>query len=169
MKFFMTVGLSVLSTSLWAVSGTADLKGTAEQSAIKGTAHFEETKEGLHVKAQVMGLPPGLHGFHIHEFGSCDELGKAAGSHYNPQNAPHGHLVKDGPTKAHAGDMGNIKADATGSAWLDMILPGVTLAGSAASVGGRAVVVHEKADDFGQPVGNAGGRIACGPILITGN
>jgi Cu-Zn family superoxide dismutase len=35
-------------------------------------------------------------------------------------------------------------------------------------VAGRAFVLHEKADDFGQPVGNAGSRIGCGPIVLTG-
>ncbi|MBI3291414.1 MAG: superoxide dismutase family protein, partial [Elusimicrobia bacterium] len=43
-----------------------------------------------------------------------------------------------------------------------------SLSGSKYAVGGRAVIVHEKADDFGQPVGNAGGRIGCGLIVITG-
>ena len=29
----------------------------------------------------------------------------------------------------------------------------------------RSLVIHELADDFGQPTGNAGGRLACG-ILV---
>jgi Cu-Zn family superoxide dismutase len=29
--------------------------------------------------------------------------------------------------------------------------------------------VHEKADDFGQPTGNAGGRVGCGVIAVTGD
>ena len=32
---------------------------------------------------------------------------------------------------------------------------------------GRALVVHEKPDDFGQPTGNAGARLACGLIERT--
>ena len=35
------------------------------------------------------------------------------------------------------------------------------------SILGHGVVVHEKADDFGQPVGNAGGRLAVGVIGIA--
>ena len=114
-------------------------------------------------------MPPGLHGFHIHEFGGCGDSGKAAGGHYNPEGAMHGMLAKDGPHKAHAGDMGNITVDANGGATLETVLPNVHLTGGASSVAGRAVILHEKADDFSQPTGNAGGRIACGPIVITGN
>ena len=29
---------------------------------------------------------------------------------------------------------------------------------------GRAIIIHEKKDDGGQPTGNAGGRIGCGVI-----
>jgi Cu-Zn family superoxide dismutase len=48
-------------------------------------------------------------------------------------------------------------------------LQGVTLAGSGANSlfheGGTAVVIHEKADDMKtDPAGNAGARIACGPV-----
>jgi len=32
------------------------------------------------------------------------------------------------------------------------------------SIIGRSIVVHEKADTFGQPTGNAGGRVAFGVI-----
>ena len=37
--------------------------------------------------------------------------------------------------------------------------------GDPSSYLGRAIIVHEKQDDGGQPTGNAGGRIGCG--LIT--
>ncbi|XWX15616.1 superoxide dismutase family protein [Nannocystis pusilla] len=42
-----------------------------------------------------------------------------------------------------------------------------SIAGGDYSVLGRAIIVHEKPDDFGQPTGNAGARLACGIILST--
>lgn len=151
-----------------AENGTAVIKGTAEGSAAAGTVTFQDTRDGLKVTAKLAGLPPGKHGFHIHEFGSCDDAGKAAGGHYNPKSSRHGFLPKDGIHKAHGGDMGNITAGADGTAALDLVLPHITLTSGKFTVAGRAVVVHEKADDFGQPVGNAGSRIGCGAILVTG-
>jgi Cu-Zn family superoxide dismutase len=35
------------------------------------------------------------------------------------------------------------------------------------SIIGRGLVVHEKADDFGQPTGNAGGRLAVGVVGVA--
>jgi superoxide dismutase, Cu-Zn family len=160
----LVIGLAVRG---WAATGTAEMKGTGDNLPM-GTVHFEDTAAGLMIQAQLANVPPGVHAFHIHEFGRCAEMGKAAGSHYNPASAPHGQVLKDGIQHAHAGDLGNITADKSGSAALQAILPGVTLAESKYTVGGRAVILHEKADDFSQPAGNAGGRIACGPIVVAG-
>lgn len=159
--------MAATAASVQANSAIAEIKGTAENSPIKGTVTFEDTTAGLRVRAQLANVPPGLHGFHIHEYGSCAEEGKAAGGHYNPAGTQHGMVVKDGVKHAHAGDMGNIKADASGGASLEVLIPGVSIAAGTYTVGGRAVILHEKADDFGQPVGNAGGRIGCGPILLV--
>lgn len=149
-------------------TGVAVVKGTAEGSPVGGTVTFLETKEGLKVTAKLTGLPPGVHAFHIHQFGSCADAGKAAGSHYNPMSSPHGFLPKDGMKKAHGGDMGNITAAADGTATLEIVLHHIALSNGKFNVGGRAVIVHEKTDDFSQPVGNAGGRIGCGIISVTG-
>jgi Cu-Zn family superoxide dismutase len=65
--------------------------------------------------------------------------------------------------------MGNITASANGEATLEATLHDVTLSGGKNAIGGRAIILHEKADDFSQPTGNAGGRIGCGTIVITGN
>lgn len=152
----------------WAATGKALIKGTAEGSKISGTVTFEDTADGLKVSAKVENGPAGDHGFHIHEFGDCSDMGKNAGSHYNPRNKPHGHVIKDGLQKAHAGDLGNMGIGEDGKGSVEATIPGITIADGKNTVGGRAVILHEKADDYSQPVGNAGGRIGCGPIVLTG-
>jgi Cu-Zn family superoxide dismutase len=161
-------GLAFLSSPLWATTGEAKIVATSTASAISGVVRFEEVKEGLKVSAQIENAPVGDHGFHIHEFGDCGNAGNNAGSHYNPENKPHGHVMKDGVAKAHIGDLGNLTIGEDGKGQVEAVIPGLTLSGGKYSVGGRAVVVHEKKDDFGQPTGNAGGRIGCGSIAITG-
>ncbi len=128
---------------------------------------FEENG-GLRVQAVFENLPPGKHGFHIHENGSCEDGGKAAGGHFNPGNAMHGDMPKDGMGKAHPGDMGNIDVIAEGKGMVQVFLPGVTLKEGPNAVLGKAIIVHEKEDDFSQPTGNAGGRIGCGIIESIG-
>ena len=151
----------------FAESGLAALKGTDPSTTVSGTASFEDLPDGLAVTVQVSGLAPGKHAIHIHEFGDCGDSGKAAGSHYNPSGVPHGFRPKDGASHAHPGDMGNLEVDANGMAVLNITLPGVELSGGTLSVAGRTVIIHANEDDFSQPTGNAGDRVACGEILIT--
>ena len=143
----------------------AELKPTVEGVPITGKVSFMETDEGLKINAVVENAPPGKHGIHIHENGSCEDHGNAAGGHFNPDSVPHGDLVKDGFTHAHAGDLGNIEIDANGKGTLEKTLPGLTLDRGKYGVMGRSLILHEKTDDFGQPTGNAGGRIACAVII----
>jgi Cu-Zn family superoxide dismutase len=63
--------------------------------------------------------------------------------------------------------MGNLIADETGKAHLEMVLTGVTLMGPTDPIVGRSVIVHAKPDDGGQPTGNAGGRVGAGVIGIA--
>lgn len=140
-------------------SARATLTPTVAGGTAQGTAALTEQAEGLRVAIQVLGLSPGEHGIHIHEKGDCGEGGNAAGGHFNPAGAPHGFLPKDG-AQAHPGDMGNITVQEDGTGTLELTLPGVKLQ----DVVGRAIILHEKRDDFGQPTGNAGGRIGCGVI-----
>ncbi len=166
---FIGVGLIVGCANVWADTGKAVIKGTAEGSHVSGRATLKDTSQGLMVVVTVANVSPGQHGLHIHEKGDCGDQGKAAGGHFNPAKVPHGFLPKDGPTKAHAGDMGNIQVGPKGSGKATILLPGVSLKGTGgtASVDGRAIILHEKTDDFGQPTGNAGGRIGCGVIQVT--
>jgi len=141
----------------------ARMSGTAEGSAIKGSVHFHEVEGALKVMAQFSGVTPGKHGIHVHEKGSCEDGGKAAGGHFNPHGTAHGFLPEDGLHAAHAGDMGNILIEEDGTGTLVVELPELSLAGEHGVVG-KAVILHEKEDDFGQPTGNAGSRIGCGVI-----
>ena len=161
----MNILLLVASVAL-ADTGVASVAGTAADSKISGSVRLTDTPAGLKVEVSVTGLTPGAHGFHIHENGACGDSGKAAGAHYNPSGAPHGELSKSDPMKVHAGDSGNLTADKDGKAEMSVTLPGVTVSGKL-PVAGRAVIVHEKADDFSQPAGNAGGRVACGIIGVV--
>ena len=151
-----------------AESAKAAFKPTAESSAgLSGTATLTDTAGGLQVTVELTHVTPGQHGVHVHQYGQCSDGGNGAGGHFNPDNVTHGLLPKDGLAKAHPGDLGNIEVGPDGSGTLSVVLPGVSLSGSKYAVAGRAIIVHEKPDDFGQPTGNAGGRIACGPILVT--
>jgi Cu-Zn family superoxide dismutase len=139
----------------------------ASGSTLKGIVRFAEEGSMVKMVADLEGLAPNSqHGFHVHEFGDCSAAdASSAGSHYDPiQTKLHG---KPGDKGVHAGDMGNIAADAGGKAHYELTLHGISIAGPQSPILGRAVIVHAKPDDFGQPVGNAGGRIGCGVIGIA--
>jgi len=130
---------------------------------VSGTVTFTEVADGVQVHADITGLTPGNHGFHVHEFGDCSAAdASSAGAHFNPTNNPHA-----GPdaTERHVGDMGNVEADASGKATLEYVDHQISLTTDERSVIGRSVVVHVKADDLKtQPSGDSGARIACGVI-----
>lgn len=133
---------------------------------VSGTLTFDKTPNGVRIHGTISGLEPrSVHAMHIHEFGdqSSDD-GMAAGSHYNPENHPHGDVSS--PTR-HAGDLGNVTADDTGKASVNLTLKDITLADVKNPVIGRGVVIHTRADDFSQPVGNAGGRLGVGVIGVA--
>jgi Cu-Zn family superoxide dismutase len=132
---------------------------------VQGMVTFTKSGDEMKIVADVSGLTPGKHGFHIHEWGDCSSPdGKSAGGHFNPTNNPHaGHDAAE----RHEGDLGNLEADASGKAHLELTDKMMTFSGEK-SIIGRGVIVHEKEDDLkSQPVGNAGGRVACGVIGIA--
>lgn len=128
----------------------------------RGTVTFTQDGKGVKVVGSFTGLNLGEHGFHIHEKGDCSAPDAAsAGGHFNP--VPHNHGARDAAER-HVGDLGNLKADPYGLARVDFVDEKISLDGPN-SIIGKAVIVHEKADDFTtQPTGNAGGRLACGVI-----
>src|SRR5690606_34410472 len=78
-----------------------------------GTVALADSKYGLVLTPDLKDLPPGVHGFHIHENGSCDakqQDGKpvpagAAGGHYDPDGRK-----KQGTTSSDDGPRGDLAA-----------------------------------------------------------
>lgn len=135
------------------------------ESDVFGTVHFTKKGNEVRVRGVVRGLEPGKHGFHVHQYGDLTDLkqGKSAGGHYNPTHQPHGRRTDQ---ERHVGDLGNIEANEEGVARFDFTDRVIDLGGPH-SVVGRALVVHESADQFTQPSGDAGDRVAIGVIGIA--
>uniref|UniRef100_G3E253 Superoxide dismutase [Cu-Zn], chloroplastic n=1 Tax=Scutellaria baicalensis TaxID=65409 RepID=G3E253_SCUBA len=157
--------LSVVAATKKAV---AVLKGT---SSVEGVVTLTQEDDGpTTVKVRVTGLTPGKHGFHLHEYGDTTNGCISTGPHFNPKGLTHGAPEDE---VRHAGDLGNIVANAEGVAEVTIVDNQIPLSGPN-SVVGRAFVVHELEDDLGKgghelslSTGNAGGRLACGVLGLT--
>ncbi|KAK6936111.1 Superoxide dismutase, copper/zinc binding domain [Dillenia turbinata] len=141
----------------------AVLTGT---SSVEGVATLTQEDDGpTTVNVKVTGLTPGPHGFHLHEYGDTTNGCISTGAHFNPNGMTHGAPEDE---IRHAGDLGNIVANADGVAEATIVDKQIPLSGPN-SIVGRAFVVHELKDDLGKgghelslTTGNAGGRLACG-------
>lgn len=148
--------------------GVAVLKGT---SKVEGVITLAQDGDGpTTVTVKITGLTPGKHGFHLHEYGDTTNGCMSTGAHFNPKGLTHGAPEDD---VRHAGDLGNIVANASGVAEATIVDNQIPLGGPN-SIVGRAFVVHELEDDLGKgghelslSTGNAGGRLACGVIGLT--
>ena len=139
-----------------------------------GRALLTATGNGIEVRVNVQGLTPGPHGIHLHAIGRCvtgpDPSGRevsfgGAGGHFDPGGSQHHGQPGQVPQRGHAGDMPNVMVAADGTGELRFVHPHLTLGTDAATALGRAIVVHEKADDYrSQPAGDSGGRVLCGVI-----
>ncbi|MES2885947.1 MAG: superoxide dismutase family protein [Pseudomonadota bacterium] len=132
-------------------------------SANIGSVQLSDTDHGLLVTPALVGLPPGAHGFHLHQFPDCGAAmkdgkmtaGISAGEHYDP-SASGEHTGPDG--RGHAGDLPRLMVAADGSAATGFVVPRLRLA----EVGNRSLVIHAEADDYAAAPGGA--RIACGVV-----
>ena len=115
------------------------------------------------MKIDLSGASPGKHAVHLHEKGDCSEGGKGAGGHFNPDGKNHG---SPSDAERHAGDFGNVTVGADGSGSATIVTNLLTISAGDQSCVGKAIIVHAKEDDFGQPTGNAGGRIGCGVVML---
>ncbi len=135
-------------------------------SKVRGTVVFDSTPGGVKITAKIGGLnPDSKHAIHIHEFGDLgSDDATSAGDHFNPDGHPHALPDTD---ERHGGDLGNLESDGSGNATLEITVKGLTLSPGPRCILGRAIIVHAKEDDGGQPSGNAGDRIGAGVIGIS--
>lgn len=166
MKKLSVLAVSVLLLAACATTmrptATATLAPTSGNTAA-GTVRFVQLADGaVEVSVNLTGVPPGVHGFHVHDKGDCGDNGNAAGGHFNPTASPHGAPAAD---PHHAGDFGNVTADSNGVVDTRFTTRSVTVEAGASSAVGHALILHANPDDLTtQPTGNAGGRIACGVV-----
>ena len=146
-----------------------DLVDAAGGRTAIGTVRIVETKLGLAFYPELTGLPPGLHGFHVHANPSCapasptgtPAAAMAAGGHFDPAGSnKHGEPWGDG----HLGDLPPLYVAADGTARSPVLAPRIA---SLSVVAQRALMIHAGGDnhaDHPEPLGGGRGRIACGVI-----
>jgi superoxide dismutase, Cu-Zn family len=132
-----------------------------------GTMTISDGAGGATVKTALKGLPPGPHGFHIHQNGSCQPAtannqpvpAGAAGGHFDPQNTG----KHEGPEgNGHLGDLPALQVGPDGNAAQTLTAPHIK---DLSGLKGKAVVIHAGGDNYSdqpQPLGGGGARIACG-------
>ncbi|MBP1729255.1 MAG: superoxide dismutase [Deltaproteobacteria bacterium] len=171
-----TQSMVIVFAAILALCGTTWADVTVQMSLVDekgigatvGQVIISESPYGLVFTPALSGLPPGLHGFHLHENPSCaakEKDGKqvpalAAGGHYDPAaTKKHGLPWGDG----HLGDLPALFVDAAGKAASPVLAPRLKLA----DLPGRSLMVHVGGDnhaDHPAPLGGGGARLACGVI-----
>lgn len=136
-----------------------------------GVVQLADSDYGLLITPQLSGLPPGIHGLHIHANPACGPAekegrvvpGLAAGGHFDPQATGH----HEGPYQAgHLGDLPPLYVDDQGSATTPILAPRLTLQ----QVVDHALMIHQGGDNFSDtpsPLGGGGPRLACGVIATA--
>jgi Cu-Zn family superoxide dismutase len=134
-----------------------------------GTITITGTETGAVFKLALHGLPPGPHGFHVHENANCGPTfingiripAGAAGDHYDPENTGR----HEGPMgEGHLGDLPVLEAAENGTATQTLTAPRIK---DIDKLKGRALIIHINGDNYSDSpalLGGGGGRIACGII-----
>lgn len=125
-----------------------------------GTVKADDTIYGLLLTPNLTGLPPGTHGFHVHQFPMCGNSGAAAGGHLDPLQT-NKHL---GPYRGngHLGDLPVLIVDENGKATLPVLAPRLKLD----QIKGHALMIHAGSDNYSDKpkMGGGGARLGCGEI-----
>ena len=162
----LSLASAVLPASQAAPTAYASLINAAGEEI--GMARMIQGATGVLIHVRVEGLTPGAHGLHLHSHGICDahEGFKTAKGHVGKVEGGHGLLNPNGP---EPGDIPNIFVGADGLGEMEAYSPRVSLVkgpNNLIDADGSTFIIHEKADDHvTQPIGGAGGRVACGVIV----
>jgi Cu-Zn family superoxide dismutase len=133
-----------------------------------GSITISQTKDGVNLAVDLSKLPPGEHGFHLHEKGSCDPAdkegkktaGQAAGGHWDPE-ATKAHKGPGGG--GHKGDLPKLVIPEGGKLKTKLPVAGLTLA----DVAGKTIMIHANGDNYSdtpKPLGGGGDRVVCGVV-----
>ena len=167
---FLAAAAIVLTGTAFAAEIVVQMNLIDEQGVGKaiGTVTITEGPSGLVLTPALTDLPPGVHGFHVHQNAFCSAgekdgkkvPGLAAGGHYDPAaTAKH-----EGPSGAgHLGDLPALTAGADGKVTQPVNAARLKLA----DVAGRSLRIHAGGDtysDMPAPLGGGGARLACGVI-----
>lgn len=157
---------TVLAESVKVPVNKISSEGVGE--AIGFVVFEDDGKGGMDIMVDVVGIPQGDHGMHVHENPSCapaakdgvNVAGLAAGGHYDPTHAG----KHEGPGKhGHKGDLPLITADSQQNVKAKLHVADLTTA----DIKGRSLMIHAGGDNYSDqpaPLGGGGARIACGVI-----
>ena len=130
-----------------------------------GYVRVYDSPAGLVFDPQIFFLPPGVHGFHVHEFPDLTpKNGKPAGNagqHFDPENTGK-HL---GPFQnGHLGDLPRLWVNGKGEAKLRVIAPRLQLS----DVLNKSLIIHLKGDNYSDyPKKDGGGELRIAGGIIT--
>ncbi|WP_293765736.1 superoxide dismutase [Cu-Zn] SodC [uncultured Aquitalea sp.] len=134
-----------------------------------GAITISESPYGLIFTPAIQDMPPGVHGFHIHQNASCEPMMKegkpvaalAAGGHWDPAATG----KHDGPYgNGHLGDLPALYVASDGTAAYPVLAPRLS---HLEDIRGHALMIHAGGDnhsDHPSPLGGGGARLACGVI-----
>ena len=142
---------------------TGDLLG--DDGNTIGNVNLIEGPNGIVMEVGIDegGLAPGWHAIHIHQTGDCSDTGEytASGGHVGKVEGGHGLLNQNGP---EPGDLPNLYAFENGMVRYETFTDLVAISDIIDEDGG-AIIIHEGRDDhMSQPIGGAGGRVACAVV-----
>lgn len=168
MKRFSFALLSMLLLPVSAYAADSfEAEIVSKSGDVIGSLQLRQGSQGVVINIKAENLPAGYHGMHFHAVAACDHEGgfKSAKGHVDPDKKPHGFLNAEGP---HEGNLPNLIVRDDGTVEVEMYSSLVSLTEGRANLldeDGSSLIIHENIDDHtSQPIGGAGGRIACAVI-----